>query len=130
MSFLNMLEKLRSAGADKWSSLCPVHDNKTNRTLTIKQNADGSYVCHCFSCGANGLEVFNALGLPLDELFGGRKRPEIVITQKQIGEYEDDYWFIALYENSKHENTHHDYKRYKLAKARMTGIDQLRNKAI
>jgi len=129
MTFLNSLEKLRSAGGDKWTSLCPAHNNKTNRTLSIKQNPDGSFVCHCFSCGANGVEVFNALGMTLDELFGYKDKPIQVITQKQKGEYDLDYWVSAIYENTdKAQHSYKDHKRYKLAKARMAGIDNLSNR--
>lgn len=126
MTFLNQLEKLRPAGGDKWASLCPVHNNKTNRTLSTKQLPDGSFVCHCFSCGANGQEVFNALGIPLDELFGYKERPRQVITQKQREEYNLDYWVVSIYENAIHVDFNYkDVRRYKFAKARMAGIEQM-----
>ena len=128
MSFLNSLDKLRSAGGDKWTSLCPVHNNKTSRTLSIKQNPDGSFMCHCFSCGANGVEVFNALGLPLDELFGFKDKPKQVITQKQREDYDLDKWVVAIFEAEREagrRHTHQDFRRNKLAVARIAGIDQL-----
>ena len=130
MTFLNSLEKLRPAGGDKWTSLCPAHNNKTNRTLSTRQLPDGSFVCHCFSCGANGVEVFNALGMPLDELFGYKDKPKQVITQKQREEYDLDKWVVAIYAADKEARRplgYQDHRRHKLAQARIIGIDQLIN---
>ncbi len=130
MSLLNSLDKLRSTGGNKWASLCPAHENKTNRTLTIKQIEDGSYLCHCFSCGANGVDVFKALGLPLDELFGFKDRPRQVLTQRQRDEYEIDKIVVQIFSADKEVGkviSHSDYKRNRLAQARIVGIESIIN---
>jgi hypothetical protein len=46
---------------------CCVHNDK-HPSLAIKDD-NGVIVFHCFGCGANGLEICNALGLEPTELF-------------------------------------------------------------
>jgi len=56
----------------KWIAKCPVHGDK-DFAMIISQRPDSSVGAHCFACDANGLDLYNALGLNLDELFGGKK---------------------------------------------------------
>ena len=128
MSFLNSLEGVRAAGSNKWEALCPVHGSTKNRTLKIKQEADGSYLCHCFSCGANGVEVFNAIKLPLDELFGYKDKPKQIITSKQQSDYELDKIVIQIHKADKIAGKHitvSDFRRNKLALARIANIERI-----
>lgn len=127
MSFLNSLESVRAAGSGKWESLCPAHGSKKNRTLKIKQEADGSYLCHCFSCGANGVEVFNSLNLPLDELFGYKDKPKQIITSKQQSDYDLDKIVVEIHKADKMAGKQvsiSDFRRNKLALARIANIER------
>jgi len=128
MSFLNSLEGVRVAGSNKWEALCPVHGSTKNRTLKIKQEADGSYICHCFSCGANGLDVFNALKLPFDELFGYKDKPKQIITSREREGYELDKIVVQIHKADREAGKHitvADFRRNKLALARIARIEQV-----
>ena len=61
------MDMVKKTGAGKYSALCPCHAEKTP-SLVIKED-DGNVICHCFGCGANGVDVVNALGLDISELF-------------------------------------------------------------
>ena len=125
MSFLNMLDKLKPSGANKWNACCPVHDDH-NPSMSIKQLDDLSYVCHCHSCGANGMDVFKALGCDLDELFGGKEFERDPISPKMKDDYKSDTYFVKIHEEFKRigkPTTLSDHKRYKLATARIAGYE-------
>jgi len=94
--WLDHLKRLRSTGANKWRSICPVHDGDNPSALAIKQCEDNSYVVHCFVCGANGQEVFEALGLDIKELMGDSA---FKVKQKPTDIYEQT--FVAIVESEK-----------------------------
>lgn len=63
---LDKLTKVRKSGKN-YTACCPVHDDKSpSMSITEK---DGKVLAHCHSCGANGRDVVEALGLPIDVLF-------------------------------------------------------------
>ena len=62
---------IKPRGKD-WLARCPVHNDK-DFAMSVKQVSDVSVIAHCFSCGANGLDLYKSLGLDLDELFGGKE---------------------------------------------------------
>jgi len=66
--FLSKLDKVRARGHNKWIALCPVHDDKTP-SLAISLAEGDRLLFHCFGCGANGIEICNALGIDASELF-------------------------------------------------------------
>ena len=124
MSFLDRLEKVKPNGNNKWMACCPVHGDKTP-SLGIKQVEDGSYIMNCFGCGANGVDVFRALGLDYSELFGDQERGDFV-PAKIKEQYEDDKWFLAVYNADVKRGVKPGYKdnrRKRLAEARMRGIE-------
>lgn len=45
--------KLRRSGADRWSALCPLHNERTP-SFTIYAGRDGSQRFKCWGCGASG----------------------------------------------------------------------------
>lgn len=47
---------------------CPVHGSK-GQTLGVSEKQGGYIVANCFSCGAKGIELVTALGLPTSLLF-------------------------------------------------------------
>lgn len=67
-NILGGLDKVKSLGGGRYVALCPVHSEKTP-SLSIRELDDDRVICHCFGCGANGVEVVSALGLELDDLF-------------------------------------------------------------
>lgn len=131
MSWIDSLDKLRSAGKDKWTACCPAHSDKTP-SMSIKQNSDQSYLVFCFGCGANGVDVFKAMGLDLDELMGypdktDYKRP--VITRKQELDLREDKLVVAIYDSVVKNGgviSLKDHSRHKLAVNRIKGIEQMR----
>lgn len=63
---LGRLDKVRKSGKN-YTACCPVHDdNSPSMSITEK---DGRVLMHCHSCLANGRDVVEALGLPIDVLF-------------------------------------------------------------
>lgn len=70
---LDALEKVRQNG-ESYTACCPVHDDKTP-SMSLKE-ADGKVLIHCFGCGANGIEVVQALGLPTEVLFEETIKPD------------------------------------------------------
>jgi hypothetical protein len=66
--FLPLLNKVRPTGDGRWIACCPVHDDK-NPSMTITE-ANESVLMNCHSCGANGKDVCDSLGLDSFELFG------------------------------------------------------------
>jgi hypothetical protein len=108
-----------------YKACCPVHQDKSP-SMTITETNDGKILIHCFSCGANGKDVVEALGLAPGVLFSGDFTPDPAYRKEK---YKDvlleDHFMIKLYEDSKRNGTfigHKDYMRYKLAKARTQAL--------
>lgn len=70
---LNRLDKVKSAGADKWKACCPAHDDK-NPSLAISETSDGVVLLKCWA-GCTTKEIVSAIGLELRDLFPGDKQP-------------------------------------------------------
>ena len=121
---LDKLEKVRPTGKDKWVACCPVHGDK-NPSMSVAEK-DGRVLCHCFSCGANGLQVIQALGLPPSVLF--EKPLEQGYIPKRIQEEaEIDRLVIAGAEQMRKQGkrlSYKDFKRERLAKARLEVLEE------
>lgn len=105
-----------------WVARCKVHNDK-DFAMSIKECENGSIVAHCFACGANGLDLYKALGLDLSELFGERESTHIPDNIRS--QYQEDKFYIAIYESDINKGispTLKDKRRMKLAKARTEGI--------
>ena len=126
-NLLNALgSKIKPTGKDKWTARCPVHQDK-DFAMSITQDNNGGVIAYCHACGANGLDLYNALGLDLDELFGGKKLEHDAnyCPQSVKDEYETDKIVILISENSIANNlpmTWADKKRHRLAVARAAGV--------
>ena len=121
---LDRLEKVRPTGRDKWVACCPVHGDK-NPSMSVAEK-DGRVLCHCFSCGANGLEVTKALGLSPSVLF---ERPLEAghIPKRLYEELEMDRLVIAGYEQMKKSGkplSYKDFKRVRLARNRIQVLEE------
>lgn len=80
-TILSKLHKVKNRGDGKWMACCPVHHEKTP-SLSIKDN-NGNILIHCFGCGASGVDVCNAIGEDVSELF-----PETGYSNYSPGDYE------------------------------------------
>lgn len=67
MSLLQRLDGLRDKGNGQFVAKCPAHEDHSP-SLTLKVEADGTVLLHCFA-GCTALEVVNAVGLTLGDLF-------------------------------------------------------------
>jgi len=124
---LDRLEKVRPTGRDKWVACCPVHGDK-NPSMSVAEK-DGRVLCHCFSCGANGLEVAKALGLPPSVLFE-KPLEQGYIPKRVYEELDIDRLVIAGAEQMRKQGkplSYKDFKRVKLAKAR---VEELENRLL
>jgi hypothetical protein len=61
--------KLQKSGSG-WVALCPGHDDRHKRSLSISQGTDGRVLLKCFS-GCAAADVARALGLEMKDLFAG-----------------------------------------------------------
>ena len=68
-AYVAKLEKVRKAThrEDEWYACCPCHDDK-HPSLCITEK-DDKILMHCFACGANGLDVSEAISVNAHELF-------------------------------------------------------------
>jgi len=120
---LAALDNPKPNGKDRYRAKCPVHGGSNPTALSIRLNQDGSVSANCFSCGANGLDLYRSLGLDLDELFGGKENTFIPNGIKD--QLEEDKYFIAIYKSDVNRGikpTLADKRRYKLSIARIDGI--------
>ncbi len=121
---LDKLDKVRSTGKDKWTACCPVHGDK-RPSMSIAEK-DGRVLCHCFSCGANGLDVVEALGLPKSVLFQ-KELPRGHIPKKLKEEVSVDRLVIEgakqMEKNGK-PLSYNDFKRLRLAKSRIEAYEE------
>ena len=87
--FLPHLDKLRKAGAGRWSARCCAHDDN-GPSLAIRELDDGRLLLHCFA-GCTVEDIVTAAGLAMEDLFperaaGGHAapmRPRKIITSIQ-----------------------------------------------
>ena len=122
---LDKLDKVRANGKNKWVACCPVHGDK-NPSMSVAEKG-GRVLCHCFACGANGLEVVQALGLPPSVLFE-KPLEQGYIPKRVYEELDIDRLVIAGAEQMKKQGkplSYKDFKRLKLAKAR---VEELENR--
>ena len=116
---------IKAAGRDKWTARCPVHNDK-DFAMSIKLNADNSVMAHCHACGANGLMLYDCLGLSLDELFG-KERDSNDVPQMIRDRYDEDRFILAIYKADSDAGipiSWGDKKRHKLAVHRAAGIER------
>jgi len=69
-TLLSRLERVRKAGAGRWTCRCPAHDDK-GPSLSVRELDDGRVLLHCFA-GCDAQSVLDAVGLTFDDLFPER----------------------------------------------------------
>jgi hypothetical protein len=99
-NLLGALDKVKATGHGKWKACCPVHSDKTP-SLAIKEDA-GHIVMHCFGCGASGVQVIEALGMDISDLFPptneerkGQRKPFSASDLLDLLQYETGVVLIA-----------------------------------
>jgi len=125
-TILNHFDKVRNSGQDKWRVPCPVHNGK-DYNMSIKECSDGTVLAHCFVCGADGPKLVEALGLSMSEIFPPNQdyiRP--VLTKKMQQEALEDEIVLSIANQSRTLSLD-DKRRVRLAKARLEGIQQIKN---
>jgi len=121
---LNAINHDYKRSGSKLMIRCPVH-NDSDYAMMVSQREDGSVGAHCFACGANGLDLYKHLRLPLDELQGGKERRTVVPNDIR-DTHTTDKLVIAIYQAAKERGEkirYTDEKRYRLAVARKKGIE-------
>lgn len=118
-NFIERLEKVRKSGKG-YVACCPVHKDR-NPSMTITEK-DGKVLCYCFSCGANGKQVVEAIGLPYAALFS---EPFIKtgISSKDRENLEMDRLVLAVAEKNE-PTSYSDFKRLRLARERVSGLEK------
>lgn len=116
---------IKQKGAN-WIARCPVHNDK-DFAMDIKIGGNGYVIAHCHACGANGLDLYNALRLSLDELFGGREAEKGLVPASARDNYKTDKLVVEMYDFDRKNNSPLkliDKKRYQLALARIKGYEE------
>ena len=93
------LDKVKSTGNGRYKACCPVHNEK-NPSMDMTEK-DGKVLIHCHACGANGLAVVRALGLPVGLLFDqplDSNTASIYQRNKLLDELRDAKLYAAIYE--------------------------------
>ena len=116
---LEKLEKVKKIG-HSYRACCPVHQDRSP-SMTITQK-DDRILMHCFSCGAKGLDVVNAIGLPASVLFQDEWQRPQGLTPKQKEQLLQDRFVLAMEEQAK---TYEDFKRVRLARERSKYLESL-----
>ena len=125
-AILMMLEGVKANGNNKWVALCPVHGDRT-ASMGVKECPDGTVLMNCFACGANGMEIAEAAGVSVNELFPPDSGRPTGPSREQRATIETDKVIMMIYEADKRggrEQTLADYKRYKLARERHAAMTQ------
>ena len=113
---LDRLEKVKSAGTNKWKACCPAHDDK-HPSLAINETSEGVILLKCWA-GCTAKEIVSAIGLELRDLFPGDKQPRHGPSKAAI-EHERMVYRIghSLQQQGRLEGD--DLARFKLAKQRL-----------
>jgi hypothetical protein len=89
--FLALLKGVKQVGPDRWTALCPGHDDRSP-SLSIREAGDGKILLTCWSC-CTAEEIVAALGLTMADLFPdnsrhirGEKRPRPSRKEKELRE--------------------------------------------
>jgi hypothetical protein len=92
---LSRLDKPRKSGKGNYACRCPAHADKS-ASLAIKEGDDGRVLMHCFA-GCSALEVVNAVGLRLEDLWPFKEKDSSALGyQKRRQAMREAGWASAL----------------------------------
>ncbi len=127
-AILASLEKVKQRGPGSYFACCPVHQEKTP-SLSVREADNGNIIAHCFGCGANGIDVVEALGLPKGYLFAEslESNNERYFTAKQLHELDIQAWYclLAVYDvHAGKKLRSHDYHKYAKCRKNLNSVYQ------
>lgn len=120
---------VKPSGRDKWTARCPVHNDK-DFAMSIKLLPDNRVIAVCHACGANGMQMVEALMLGskgMDELNGGLDIDPNWIHPDRIATNVEDIIFIKLYDKEVAAGRTilwEDKKRHRISVARIAGFNE------
>ena len=79
-NLLGRLNKVKSTGRNSWLACCPAHDDKSP-SLSIKEEADGHILLHCFA-GCSAVDVVGAVGVDIGDLFPEQVHQKAPVKKK------------------------------------------------
>jgi len=110
-----------------WICRCPVHNDK-DFAMSINVGRDRPIVAYCYVCEAGGLELYQALGVDLEEYFGKKLERDANYMPRDVKELLDlDRTVVKIYRRQEERGVYaslEDKRRYKLAKGRIIGVQQ------
>ena len=68
---LSGLKGVKRSGRNGYTAFCPAHDDKKNRSLSVRAMDDGSIAVKCF-CGCSTQDICSALGITKEDLMSGK----------------------------------------------------------
>jgi hypothetical protein len=77
---LDRLDKVRQCAPDRWMACCPVHGDK-RPSLSIRLAEDGRILLNCFAEKCAAIEIVQAVGLEVADLF---PRPDTHEPRKHV----------------------------------------------
>lgn len=91
--FLGKLDGARPSG-DGWRAECP-NGHRSRYTLSFKQADDGRVLLHCFA-GCTALEVLQAMGLELSDLYDRPTGAKLQFAKRTPAEIKEYHWKAAF----------------------------------
>ena len=80
-SILGKLRKVKKTKSNEWKALCPAHPESTpSFTVTMK---DDKILTRCFGCGANAVQVSQALDIPLKDFFSQSEGDKLNVPEER-----------------------------------------------
>jgi len=77
----------RKVSQNSWRGPCPCcGGSKRSGKAAVTETSSGAVIAHCFACGANGLQIVEALGLEPSDLYPPR---EAVLAREAAGKRSD-----------------------------------------
>ena len=105
-NLLSRFSKVKSTGRNSWLACCPAHDDRSP-SLSIKEEADGHILLHCFA-GCSAIDVVGAIGVDIGDLFPEEVQHKAPVRKKfyatdilQAIKFESQIVLLAAFELKK-----------------------------
>jgi hypothetical protein len=124
-NLLGRLNKVKSTGRNSYLACCPAHDDRSP-SLSIKEEADGHILLHCFA-GCSAVDVVGAIGVDIGDLFPEQIHYKAPVKKKfyatdilEAIKYESQIVLLAAFELKKNKSLDEtDLQRLQLAYERI-----------